>query len=336
MDNKIIDVAKRAGVSAATVSRVLNDSSLVTEKTKQKVLKVIEEMDYHPNAAAKHLRSQKTETLGIIVPDINNSYFAEIIKGVENTAYGHKYKVIICDSDNRPEKELEYIGLVPNRTVDAMILVAPFMSDEMIDDFASKGHLIGLVGRSVDNEKVPYCTTDNVNFSSQVVQHLIKQGHRQIAFIGGYADSAENYERMEGYMKALRDSKIPFQPGLIENGDFEEKRGYDAFIRLLDKNLPFTAVYTANDEIALGVYRACRERQIRIPEDMAVVGVDNNRISGYLLPPLSTVEQPKYAMGARIAEKLIGILSNNAEEARETVIESTLLIRGSSDYNKSN
>ncbi|WP_127530907.1 LacI family DNA-binding transcriptional regulator [Paenibacillus kobensis] len=335
MDNKIVDVAKKAGVSAATVSRVLNDSSLVSEKTKQKVLKTIEEMDYHPNAAAKHLRSQRTMTIGIIVPDIIVSYFSEIIKGVENAAYARKYKVIICDSDNEMEKEMEYLGLLSNRTVDGMILVTPLVSDDVIEEYAQKGYALGVIGRAVENESILSCKTNNVEFSEMAVRHLIEQGHKQIAYIGGYSDSMENYERMEGYLKALKDNRIPFKPGLIDSGYFEEAGGYAAAIRLFDRQEPFTAVYSANDEMALGVYRACRERGIRIPEELSVVGVDNNRITQYLLPPLSTVEQPKYEMGVCLAEKLIDQLNDQSESGQtKYVIDARLIIRDSSNYSR--
>jgi len=335
VDNKIVDVAKRAGVSAATVSRVLNDSSLVSEKTKLKVLKTIEEMDYHPNAAAKHLRSQRTMTIGIIVPDIIVSYFSEIIKGVENAAYARKYKVIICDSDNEMEKELEYLGLLSNRTVDGMILVTPLVSDEVIEEYAQKGYVLGVIGRAIENDAILSCKTNNVEFSESAVLHLIEQGHKQIAYIGGYSDSMENYERMEGYLKALKDNRIPFKPGLIDSGHFEEDGGYAAAIRLFERQEPFTAVYAANDEMALGVYRACRERGIRIPEDLAIVGVDNNRITQYLLPPLSTVEQPKYEMGVCLAEKLIDQLNDQAESGQaKFVIDARLIVRDSSNYSR--
>lgn len=335
MDKKIIDVARRAGVSPATVSRVLNDSNLVTEKTKRKVLQVIEEMEYRPHAAAKQLRSQRTMTLGVIVPDINVSYFSEIIKGIENMAYAKKYKVIICDSNNTLEKEKEYLELLLNRTVDAMILVTPFLSDEGLFELADKGYMIGLVGRAISHPNIPSCKTNNVKFSFEAVEHLIAQGHRNIGYIGGYADSLESYERLEGYMKALKGHHISFQPALIDNGDFEEPGGYEAINRLFDKQIPFTAVYVANDEMALGVYKACRERNVRIPEDMAVMGVDNNRITKYINPPLSTIEQPKYTMGALIAEKMIDLMTDKEyAEQKDFVIDSSLIIRESTDYRR--
>ncbi|MEK3885503.1 LacI family DNA-binding transcriptional regulator [Paenibacillus sp. PL2-23] len=333
MDTKIKDVAKMAGVSPATVSRVLNDSSLVAESTKRKVKEAIEQMSYHPNATAKYLRSQKTMTIGVIVSDINVSYYAEIVKGIENMAYSRKYKVIICDAQNQKEKELGYLELLLNRTVDAMILITPMLSDETIKEYVNKGFVIGLIGRYLDHPNVPCSFTDNVKFSKQALEHLIERGHRNIAYLSGYPDAIDSYERLEGYMKALREHNIPFRPELIENGDFNETGGYHAFKRMVEKKLSFTAIYSANDEMALGVYKACAELHIMIPEQLAIVGVDNNRISKYISPQLSTVNQPKYTMGALLVEKIIDQINENQfVNQRVFKVDSELLIRGSSDF----
>lgn len=331
MDHKLTDVAKLAGVSPATVSRVLNNRNLVKGKTAERVLRAIEELNYHPNAAAKNLRSQRTRTIGVIVLDINVAYFAEIIKGIQNTAYQMGYKVIICDADNKPEKEQEYLGLLMDRTVDALILVSTTLGDESLMELADKGQYIGLIGRRLAHEGVPCCLVDNVGFSIRVVEHLLGQGHRRIAYINGYPDVVDSYERMEGYMKGLRDRQIAFDPMLIENGNFDEAGGYAAMRRLLDKSVPFTAVFAANDEMALGVHRACRELGISVPQQMAIVGVDNNRITEYVAPSISTVHQPKFLMGATITEKLIGRMNGQLDEKeRISVLEGELIVRESS------
>jgi LacI family transcriptional regulator len=331
MDIKIIDVAAKAGVSPATVSRVLNQNSLVTPKTKAKVMHAIEQLGYYPNAAAKNLRSQKSMTISVIVPDISNSYFSEIIKGIENMAYANKYKVIICDAQNQKDRELEYLNLLMNRTIDGAILIASLLSDDEIRQISDKGYYIGVVGRFIEHEKIPCIYTDNVKFSREVIHHLVEQGHKEIVFLSGYAEAIDSYERLEGYLKALREHQIPFRPELIENGNFDEPGGYEAMKRLFDKKITFTAVYAANDEMALGVYKACEEYNIRIPEQLAVVGVDNNRISKYLLPALSTVNQPKYTMGAILAEKLLDQMNANQYSDKRTFkVDSELIFRQSS------
>lgn len=331
MDIKIVDVAAKAGVSPATVSRVLNNNSNVTSKTKDRVMKVIQELGYQPNAAAKNLRSQKTMAIGVIVPEINNSYYAEVIKGIENHAYALKYKVIICDTSNNKEKELEFINLLMNKTVDCMILVTPMMSDEEICHWADLDYSIGIVGRHIEHDRVPCVYTDNVKFSKEVVHHLVEQGHREIAFLSGYADAIDSYERLEGYLKGLREHHIPFRPEWIENGNFNKQGGYEALKRLIEKKVSFTAIYAANDEMALGVYQACAELGIKIPEQLAVIGVDNNRISRYITPQMSTVNQPKMKMGGAIVDRLIHQLeSGNMTQNRVIILESQLIVRDSS------
>ncbi|MBB3108917.1 LacI family transcriptional regulator [Paenibacillus phyllosphaerae] len=332
-ESKIVDVARRAKVSVATVSRVLNRSEQVSEKTKQRVLKAIAEMNYTPNAMAKNLRSKRTMTLGIVVSDIEVSYYAEIIKGVENMANSLDYKIIICDAQNKQERELEYVSLLQNRTVDGMIFVTPYMTSKELIAVAEEGYSIAVIGRYIEHESIPCAFTDNVKIAKDVVNHLLEQGHERIAFLSGYADAIDSYERLEGYMKALRDAGLPFIPDLIDNGDFNESGGFRSFLRLREKNDAFTAVFAANDEMALGVYKACRELSIQIPSELAVVGVDNIRLTKYVTPKLSTVEQPKYTMGALLTEKLIDQMNHNEfSDRRVFKVDSKLLVRESSSY----
>ncbi|HEY4432529.1 MAG TPA: LacI family DNA-binding transcriptional regulator [Paenibacillus sp.] len=333
MDIKISDVAAKAGVSPATVSRVLNGIVHVNPDTKEKVLQAIDELHYHPNAAAKNLRSQKTSTIGIIVPDINSAYFAQIVKGIENMAYARKYKVIICDAENSKEKELEYLTFLTDRTVDGMILNTTQLSEKEIIEFAEKGYNIGVIGKHIEHDLVPCIYTDNVKISRTVINHLVQNGHKDIVYLNGYPDSTDSYERLDGYLKGLSEHQIPFRPELIENGNFNEDSGYEAMTRLLSKGISFTAVYAANDEMALGVYKACREKNLRIPQDIAIVGVDNNRISKYLTPTLSSVNQPIYTMGALLVEKFIDQMKQNEFQGNRVFkLDSELIIRESSDY----
>lgn len=334
-DSNINDVALLAKVSPATVSRVLNSSDSVSSKTRLKVLQAIKDMNYVPNASAKNLRSQKTRTIGVVVSDIHASYYAEIVKGIENMANSRKYRIIICDTQNEKDKELEFMSLAKDRTVDAIVFVAPVSSNQELADFADKGYTIGVVGRYIDHESIPCAFTDNVKLAREVVDHLLDKGHRRIAFLSGYASATDSYERLEGYMKALKDAQLPFVPDLIENGDFNETGGYHAFRRLWDKALDMTAIFAANDEMALGVYRACRELAISVPDRLAVVGVDNNRVTKYITPSLSTVDQPKYAMGALLVEKLIDQMNeNDFKDLRVFKVDSKLVIRESSNFDR--
>ncbi|MDQ0193807.1 LacI family DNA-binding transcriptional regulator [Paenibacillus wynnii] len=330
-DSKIIDVARKADVSPATVSRVLNGSPLVTGKTKEKVLQAIQELNYTPNAMGKQLRSRKTMTLGVVVTDIGVAYNAEIIKGIENTANGLKYKILICDSQNEREKELEFLSLLQNRTVDGLILVTPQLTDSEIFSFADEDYSIGIIGRQINHPFIPCCFTDNIRIGREVVQHLMEQGHCRIAYISGYADAPDSIGRQEGYREELESAGLTFIPELMDIGDFDEQGGYEAFKRLRAKNQEFTAVFTANDEMALGVYKACAELKISVPESMAVVGVDNIRITNYVEPKISSVEQPLYAMGALLAEKLIDQMNGSVRAEQQLfMLHSTIMAKGSS------
>ena len=330
-DSKIIDVAQKANVSPATVSRVLNGSPLVTGKTQEKVMQAIQELNYTPNAMGKQLRSRKTMTLGVVVTDIGVTYNAEIIKGIENTANGLKYKILICDSQNEKEKELEFLSLLQNRTVDGLILVGSQLTDSEIVAYADDDYTLGIIGRKLEHPFIPCCFTDNIRIGREVVEHLLKQGHRRIAYISGYADATDSIGRLEGYRQELESAGQKLQPELMDDGGFNEQGGYEAFKRIWARGTDFTAVFTANDEMALGVYKACAELGLSIPHQMAVVGVDNIRITNYVEPAISSVEQPLYDMGALLAEKLIHQM-NETIHAEQTLfmLHSTIMVKGSS------
>ena len=330
-DIKLKDVAKLANVSPSTVSRVINEKTIVSEKTRKKVLKAISELSYVPNALAQNLRSQRTNTIGVIVSDIRVNYYAEIIKGIQNRAYSEKYRVIICDTENDKEKEEEYLKLLLDRSVDGLILVTSKLSDTEIIDIAEKGYSVGVIGRNINHNEILDVSTNNMDVAKQAVEHLINQGNEGVAFLSGYSHSNDNYDRLEGYIKALKANGIPFKPELVEVGNFSEDGGYEAISKLFKKDVPFSAVFCANDEMALGVYRACREHNLNIPKDLSVVGVDNIRTSHYLQPPLSTIYQPNYDMGGILARKMIEKMQNKVPtKVDETLLESKLLIRGSS------
>lgn len=330
-DSKIIDVARIANVSPATVSRVLNDSPLVTKETKGKVLKVIQELNYTPNAMGKQLRSKKTMTLGVVVLDIGVSYHAEIIKGIQQRANVLNYKILICNSQNEKKKEREYLSLLQNRTVDGIILVAPMLSDGEIAAFAEEGYTIGVIGRRLGHLNIPCSTTDNWKIGRDVVTHLAANGHRRIAYLNGYEEVLDSIERLQGFREGLAAAGLPFLSNLVEKGDFTEDGGYAAFRRLWEEYGDFTAVFAANDEMALGVYKACTEYGISIPDRMAVVGVDNIRITNYVSPKISSVKQPLYELGALLAEKVIDQINGNLQPGqRDFMIDSKLVVKGSS------
>lgn len=329
LHHKIKDVARQAGVSPTTVSRVLNESPLVKDKTKHKVLAVIRELGYTRNAAAKQLRSRKTMMLGVIVPDITNGYFAEIIKGVENTAYACKYKLIICDADYQLSKENEYLGLLRERAVDAMILMYPKLEEAEYAKWMDQGFQLGVIGQEVSHALIPCAFTDNVKFSQEVVELLLDRGHREIVFVKGPEGEGDAQARLQGYMLALKNRHIAVDSRLIVCGGFDEQQAYEAMRSLIERGVRFTAVYSANDEMALGVYRACAEKKLAIPDDVSVIGVDDSRIGRYISPALSSVAQPKYELGAKLTEAVIHLLNDRTGGERVFRIDSQIVLRSS-------
>lgn len=336
MEVNIVDVAKAAMVSPTTVSRVLNNNPLVKNKTREKVLQVIEQMNYVPNAAAKNLRQQKTFTIGVIVPDIMVSYYSILVKGIQNKAHLEKFKVIICDTQNSSEIEHGYLQLLTNKTVDGMILIESLLPKKEVMQLVDRGYVIGAIGRSILDAKILNVQTNTTEVAKKVVRHLIEQGHRDIAFICGYDDAVDSMDRLDGYIKELEEHGIPYRPELVEKGDFNKKGGYLAINRLWDNGQQFTAVFSANDEMAFGIYAACKEANVQIPQDLAVVGVDNERVSRYLMPQLSTVNQYKIEMGYAAAEMLIKKIKGEMAEDddRIVVVDSELYIRDSSNYKR--
>ncbi|MNI12063.1 Catabolite control protein A [compost metagenome] len=279
----------------------------------------------------KQLRSRKTMTLGVVVLDIGISYHAEIIKGIEQKANAMNYKILICNSQNEKMKELEYLSLLQNRTVDGIILVAPMLSDGEIASFAGEGYAIGVIGRRLGHLNIPCSTTDNWKIGRDVVTHLAANGHRRIAFLNGYEEALDSIERLQGFKEGLAEAGLPFLPNLVERGDFSEDGGYAAFRRLWEESSDFTAVFAANDEMALGVYKACSEYGIAIPDRMAVVGVDNIRITNYVSPKISSVEQPLYELGGLLADKVIDQINGDLQPGqKDFVINSRLIVKGSS------
>jgi LacI family transcriptional regulator len=241
------------------------------------------------------------------------------------------YKILICNSQNEKKKELEYLSLLQNRTVDGIILVAPMLSDEEIAAFAGEGYTIGVIGRRLGHPNIPCSTTDNWKIGRDVVTHLAANGHRRIAFLNGYEEALDSIERLQGFKEGLAAAGLPFLSTLVEKGEFSEDGGYAAFCRLWEESGDFTAVFAANDEMALGVYKACSEYGIAIPDRMAVVGVDNIRITNYVSPKISSVEQPLYELGALLADKVIDQINGNLQQGqRNFMVDSRLVVKGSS------
>lgn len=327
----ITDVALKAGVSIATVSRVLNNSDhKVNPATRQKVLGVIKELDYRPNALAKGLLMKKTMTVGIIIPDISNSYYAEIVRGIQDMADQSGYAIILLNTDRNQDRIIKHIYFLREKAADGIIFSGGVIhAEKVLSSLKELRERVVVIGRhQVDFSAV---VIDDKGGAAKATQHLIELGHRRIGFIGGPDKSNSARDRLSGYKSALTQSRYPIKTNLIRKGDFTPRSGYLAAKELIQRERP-TAIFAANDQMALGAIRAIKEQNLKVPDDLSVVGFDDIPVSSYFDPPLTTVEIPKYHIGAVAMEMLMNLISKkNAEKLRW--FHTQLLIRNSTMKN---
>ncbi|RKX77895.1 MAG: LacI family transcriptional regulator [Spirochaetes bacterium] len=324
----IQDVARLAGVSIATVSRVINNSPhKVNRETRGRVLKVIQDLGYRPNALAKSLLNKKTMTIGVIIPDISNPYYAEILRGIQDVAEEHGYAVTIQNTDRNQERIIKQIYLLREKLADGIIF-----SGGIIHGFGPLSALremrekVVVIGRhEVD---FPAVRVDNIGGATQAIQHLIDLGHRKIGFIGGSAMSTTVMDRLTGYRNALAQNGYRPDEELIKEANFTPESGYTVAKAMLSQSNRPTAVFAANDQMAFGVIKAAREIGLHVPDELAVVGFDDIPLSYYFEPPITTVKIPRYELGVAAMQMLIDLINGNNFE-RNRWFKTELLVRGS-------
>ncbi|AEG15214.1 LacI family transcriptional regulator [Desulfofundulus sp. TPOSR] len=327
----IKDIARKAGVSYATVSRALNNRPEVSEKTRREIQRLAAEMGYKPNAIARGLVTRETLTLGLVIPDITNPFFPEVARGVEEAASEAGYSVFLCNTNWDVDKERTYIELLEEKRVDGLILASVTEDEGYLAELLSRKTPVVLINRILDQVDTNYVAIDNVKGAQQAVEHLISLGHRRIAYVGGLEHVESTTERLHGYRLALAINNIPFEEELVRYGSFKKESGYENALSLLSLPEPPTAIFAANDILALGVIQAIKERGLKVPENVAVVGFDDIPFAAYAEVNLTTVAQPKYTMGEMAAKILIDeIRKGPSPEKKHIVLPPTLVIRASS------
>jgi LacI family transcriptional regulator len=326
--SNILDVALKAHVSIATVSRVVNNSDhKVNPTTREKVLEAIRELDYRPNALAKGLLMKKTMTIGIIIPDISNPYYAEIVRGIQDMADQAGYAVMLHNTDGKKERIIRYIYLLREKSVDGVIFSGGIINGyETLSILRELKERVVVVGRhEVD---FPAVRIDNMGGATQAVQHLVDLGHRRIGCIGGPLASTTALDRLTGYRNALAQNGLAFEERLVKRGAWDPESGYQLAKQLLKSRKKPTAVFSINDQMAFGVIRAAKELGLKVPPDLAVVGFDNIPSGSYIDPPLTTVGIPMYDIGTAAMQMLIDLLSGE-EFDKLRLFNTKLLIRES-------
>jgi LacI family transcriptional regulator len=320
MSATIYDVAREAGVSMATVSRVMNGNPNVKPATRQKVLNAMEMLEYRPNAVARGLASKKTTTVGVIIPDISRTFFAELARGIEDIATMYRYNIILSSSDQNEQKELDLFDTLLGKQVDGIVYMGGEITEKHISAF---NHAVPVVlAATIDKSNtVP---SVNINYEEAVyeaISHFIATGHERIAFVNGQIEDPINKEKLLGYRRALNEHKIAFSEELIVTGDYTYNSGMEAmqaFIAKGKESLP-SAIFVSTDEMALGVIHSAQDNGLEVPKDIEVCGFDNTRLAEMVRPTLSTVVQPMYDIGA-VAMRLLTKLMNKEEIDQQTVV----------------
>lgn len=325
----IKDISAQAGVSIATVSKVLNgDYSKVSQETKARILKIADELNYRPNMLARGLVSQKFSMVGLIIPDISNPHYGEMVRGMTDEAARYDYHVMISNTDNLHQRQLSAIQTMAEYNAAGIVLVGESENIEPNIEMIKRMR-IPYVLTEVHAPNINYCVYVNDYAGSyNATRHLIDLGHRDIAFISGFA--APNHprdERASGYKKALNDRDIAPSPFLFESGSFTFETGYKAAIRLLSRNVPFTAIVCGNDLIAMGALKAIREHQLRVPDDISLIGFDDVYLSTIVEPNLTTVHQPAYEIGMSSIQMLMSRIEKKPLEEKNRRFMPTLIQR---------
>jgi LacI family transcriptional regulator len=323
------DVARVAGVSIATVSATINHTAYVSPPLQERVRKAIAEVGYHPDAIARSLKTRTTKTLGLIISDISNPFFTSLIRGIEDVANGRGYTLILCNTDERLEKERAYVQLLRSRRVDGVIMAPVGGTEEYVDFDAAAAAPVVFIDRRVP-ARADAVVTDNVQGAHDVVRYLIGLGHRRIGVITGLPHISTSEERLAGYQGALQEAGLQSDPSLVKVGSSRLEGGHQAAQELLATAMRPTAIFATNNLMAIGLMRAVAERGLRCPEDISVACFDDFDWASVFHPRLTTVAQPTYEMGSRAAELLLAHLNGSPMIDPQTcVLAPTLVIRDS-------
>jgi len=329
---RIKDVARRAGVSSATVSRVLANKPHVSEEVRQRVLAAVEELGYQPSRVARSLRVQRSRIIGLIISDIENPFFTSLVRAVEDVAYEHQYAVFLCNSDEDIEKEKLYIDLMRAEKVAGVVISATRETDNPCQRLTDANIPVVAVDRRILDLEVDTVVVDNVGATFDLVSHLINDGHRRIGAVIGSPVATTGRERREGYLQALKAHDLPILPHLIRTGLPKEAVGYRLTGELLALSDRPTALFTGNNLLTVGALRAIHERGLRIPEDIALVAFDELDWMSLVKPNLTVVAQPTYELGRTAANLLLKRIEDSTLPPQEVVLSPTLLVRQSCAY----
>ncbi|WP_214321121.1 LacI family DNA-binding transcriptional regulator [Nonomuraea sediminis] len=326
---KIQDVARHAGVSAATVSRVLNGRATVNPELAARVHEAVAELGYRPNGVARNLRRRQTTLWAVLISDIGNPFFTSLVRGVEDVGRQHGYSVVLCNTDENPAREAEYIAVALSDNM-AGVIISPADDTTDISALVAAGTAVCTIDRELPDADVDAVLVDNEKGAEQATAHLIESGYRRIACITGPRRMSTAMRRLRGYQRALRLSGLPQDKALVRHADFREEGGYAAMAALLDEGVHLDAVFAANNLMTVGAMECLAERGVPVPAQIGVIGFDEIPWARLSRPSLSTVSQPTYELGRAAAQLLADRIDTPSRPPTRIVLQTELHARASS------
>jgi LacI family transcriptional regulator len=325
----IREVAESAGVSYATVSHVINNTRVVSQETRERVLAAMSALNYRPNALARSLRQGKTNTMGLVLPDSANPYFAEISRSIEDEAFKKGYSVFLCNTESDTQRELFYVDVLSKKQVDGIIFIAAGDQADSLDFLLREDMPVVMIDRNLPNVEVDAVLTDNELGGFLATRHLIELGHKRIACIAGPSSITPSAERIIGYRRALEQAGLSYDETLILRGDYHAQSGMEITHSVLKLEPRPTAIFALNDLMALGALRAAAEAGYSVPKDLAVVGYDDLELAHFTNPPLTTIAQPKKQIGAQAIHLLVERIARKDRPPSRLVLPPELIVRRS-------
>jgi DNA-binding LacI/PurR family transcriptional regulator len=324
-------IAERAGVSIGTVSHVINETAAVRPKLRDRVLEAIRSMGYQPSALAQGLRKNRTNMLGMVIPDITNPFFPAVVRGVEDVAYKRSFRVILCNADNDPSKEASYVRELRSYHIAGLLIIPSVGADIAghLRAYSSASVPVVCIDRIPEGWKGDAVLVANAEGAYWATRHLIEMGHKRLAAIAGPLKLTNAAERLKGFTRALNEARIEIEPEFIQEARFDTASGHQAALRLLGMLPRPTAIFACNDLMAFGVLEAARELNLRCPEDLSIAGFDSLEFTRFTDPSLTSVYQPGYQLGSTAARLLLQRVDGMSSAPKKVLLPTELKKRNS-------
>ncbi len=329
MKTTIYDVAEKAGVSISTVSRVINNTGRISEKTKKKVLKVMEELQYQPSVVASALTGKRTHTIGLIIPDVSNPFFAEIARRVEDRGRELGFNLIMCNTDNNPETEEMYLSLIKQKSVDGIIIGTTSKNYHAVNHLLEEHFPVALIAQDIPELTIDVVTVDDFLGGYKAISHLVSLGHKNIGIVLGKLTRTSEKYRFQAYRQVLEEHGLGFDERLVKYTDYSMEDAKRAALELLKSPQRPTAIFAYFDNLAIGVYQAAKELGLAIPDDLSVVGFDNTILAAIVDPPLTTIAQPIEEMARQVMDLLVKEIQGEKLTKQRIILPPELIIRHS-------